>query len=374
MVRRLSRRYERLVVVFSILAVVAAVLNVYSRTGEPALVIGKLRNVEKIREGPAPTTEPAPPAPPARPVSQVAPFLRKAPPPPVAAALPVLNIPKDLKFFLVIGSDARPGEDITRARADSIHIAAVDPLVKKGTILGIPRDSYVDIPGHGKRKINAALVLGGPDLLGQVVKNVTGLPVSHYAVTGFEGMTRITDELEGVDIDVPYEMKDKYSGADFEPGKRHMNGREVLAFSRARYGVPGGDFGRSENHGRVILHTLEKMRKEVSSGDGIMKWLKILYKHASLNMSIGDAFELGKLARQISPSNLGNVVASGSSETISGQSVIVLNDEAKALFRDIGADAIADGDEKRDPPPLPPPPKPTPTPTPLLEDIVGGLL
>jgi LCP family protein required for cell wall assembly len=288
--------------------------------------------------------------------------------------LPILNIPKDLKFFLVIGSDARPGQDITRARADSIHIAAVDPLVKKGTVLGIPRDSYVDIPGHGKRKINAALALGGPDLLGQVVKNVTGLPVSHYAVTGFDGMTRITDELEGVDIDVPYEMKDKYSGADFEPGKRHMNGRDVLAFSRARHGVPGGDLGRSMNHGRVILHTLEKMRKEVSSGDGIMKWLKILYKHASLNMSIGDAFELGKLARQISPSNLENVVASGSSETINGQSVIVLNDEAKALFRDVGADAMADGDEKRDPPPPPPPPKPTPTPTPLLEDIVGGLL
>jgi LCP family protein required for cell wall assembly len=376
MVRRLSRRYERLVVVFAILAVVGAVLNVYSRTGEPALVIGKLRNVEKIREGPAPTAEPAPPAPPVKPVSQVAPYLRKAPPPPpVAAALPILNIPKDLKFFLVIGSDARPGQDITRARADSIHIAAVDPLVKKGTVLGIPRDSYVDIPGHGKRKINAALALGGPDLLGQVVKNVTGLPVSHYAVTGFDGMTRITDELEGVDIDVPYEMKDKYSGADFEPGKRHMNGRDVLAFSRARHGVPGGDLGRSLNHGRVILQTLEKMRKEVSSGDGIMKWLKILYKHASLNMSIGDAFELGKLARQISPSNLENVVASGSSETINGQSVIVLNDEAKALFRDVGADAMADGDEKRDPPP-PPKPKPTPqpTPTPLLDDVIGGVL
>jgi anionic cell wall polymer biosynthesis LytR-Cps2A-Psr (LCP) family protein len=207
------------------------------------------------------------------------------------------------------------------------------------------------------------------------VKNVTGLPVSHYAVTGFDGMTRITDELEGVDIDVPYEMKDKYSGADFEPGKRHMNGRDVLAFSRARHGVPGGDLGRSLNHGRVILQTLEKMRKEVSSGDGIMKWLKILYKHASLNMSIGDAFELGKLARQISPSNLENVVASGSSETINGQSVIVLNDEAKALFRDVGADAMADGDEKRDPPP-PPKPKPTPqpTPTPLLDDVIGGVL
>ncbi len=263
-------------------------------------MIGKLNEIkEKIEAGPAPTVVPAPPA---RPVSQVAPYLRKAPPAPVVQAAPVpLNIPGDLKFFLVIGSDARPGQDMTRSRADSIHIAAVDPLVKKGTILGIPRDSYVDVPGHGKRKINAALALGGPDLLGQVVKNVTGLPVSHYAVTGFDGMTRIADELGGVDIDVPYRMYDKFSGADFQPGRRHMDGHDVLAFSRARHGVPGGDLGRSENQGRVILHTLEKLRKEVKKSDGIMTWLKILYKHAQLNMSIGDAFELGKLALSDSP-------------------------------------------------------------------------
>ena len=371
-VRRLSRRYERLAVVGAVLVVIGAVLNVYARTGDPAVIIGKLNEVkEKIEAGPAPTVIPAPPA---KPVSQVAPYLRKAPPRPVAQAAPVpLNIPGDLKFFLVIGSDARPGQDMTRARADSIHIAAVDPLVKKGTILGIPRDAYVDIPGHGKRKINAALPLGGPDLMGQVVKNVTGLPVSHYAVTGFDGMTRIADELGGVEIDVPYRMKDKFSGADFEPGRQHMDGREVLAFSRARHGVPDGDFGRSENQGRVILHTLEKMRKEVTKSDGIMTWLKILYKHAQLNMSIGDAFELGKLAHQIAPAHLSNVVASGRGETVNGQSVVILSEEAHALFRDVGADAMADGDEKRDPPPPPPKPKPTPTP-PILEEVVDGLL
>ncbi len=370
--RRLSRPRERLAVVGAVLVVIGAVLNVYARTGDPAVIIGKLNEIkEKIEAGPAPTVIPAPPA---KPVSQVAPYLRKAPPRPVAQVAPApLNVPGDLKFFLVIGSDARPGQDMTRARADSIHIAAVDPLVKKGTILGIPRDAYVDIPGHGKRKINAALPLGGPDLLGQTVRNLTGLPVSHYAVTGFEGMTRIADELGGVEIDVPYRMEDRFSGADFEPGRQHMDGRQVLAFSRARHGVPGGDFGRSENQGRVIKHTLEKMRKEVTKSDGIMTWLKILYKHAQLNMSIGDAFELGKLAHQIAPASLSNVVASGRGETVNGQSVIILTEEAHALFRDVGADAMADGDEKRDPPPPPPKPQPTPTPN-IIEDVLGDLL
>src|ERR671925_299409 len=247
-----------------------------------------------------------------------------------------VNVPSDLLFFLVIGSDARPGQDMTRARADSIHIAAVDPLVREGTVLGLPRDSYVNVPGHGRRKINSALALGGPQLMAQTVRELTGLPISHYAVTGFEGITRITDELGGVDINVPYRMNDRYSGANFEPGWHHMDGNQVLAFSRARHGVPGGDFGRSQNQGRVIVHALEKLRAETSNERGIRHWLGILYKHARLDMSMSDAARLGVLARQIVPSSLRNVVASGSAQGRGGQSVVVLDERAYELFRDVG--------------------------------------
>jgi len=311
------------------------------------------------------------PGPPERPVPHLIPKPLLGPsdggPGAALAFRGAVDVPKDLEFFLVVGSDARPGEDMTRSRADSIHIAAVDPLIRQGTILGIPRDSYVDVPGYGMRKINAALALGGPDLMVRTVRNLTGFPISYYAVTGFDGMVRMTDELHGVDINVPYRMDDRqYSGADFQPGWHHMDGRQVLAFSRDRHSLSDGDFGRSRNQGTVILDTLMKLRAETSSSSGIRRWLDILFRHTRLDMSLVDALRLGVLARQIVPARLHNVVAPGSARDVDGQSVVELSDAAYALFRDVGADALADGKMHRQaPPPTPAPtPQPTPSPTP----------
>lgn len=338
--------------------VVGAVTGLIARAREPSIVVGKV-------EG---SPEPGGPELPVPSHLLPDPLIGASGRPygPGLAFQGAVNVPGDLLFFFVVGSDARPGQDPTRSRADSIHIAAVDPLIRKGTVLGLPRDSYVEIPGHKPGKITTALALGGPELLVETVGNLTGLPVSYYAVTGFEGMVALTDELEGINVNVPYPIDDaRYSGARFEPGWHHMDGRQVLAFTRARHGVPGGDFGRSENQGRVIVHALEKLRAETSDEGGIRRWLDVLYRHARLDMSLADAVQLGVFARQILPADLTNVVASGRSKSIGGQSVVELGAEAFALFRDVGADGVADGDEVREtPPPTPtPPPVPTPRPT-----------
>lgn len=362
----MSRRAERLGSWLAALVLVTSMLVLYSRGGEPPIVIGKVGELEVTGKAP----KIAEPAPTSHPIQLLAAHLRWVPPE-VPLDIPDKPIPSDLKFFLIIGTDARPGENVTNARADSIHIGAVDPVSRRGTILGIPRDAYVDIPGHGKRKINAATTIGGPELLVQTVRQLTGYPISYYGVTAFAGMTTVADKLGGVRIKVPYRMDDDKSGAHFEPGWHHMNGQEVLAFSRCRYGVPGGDFGRSENHGRVIKHTLEKMRAEVKDGGGIRKWLNVLFANARLDLSMGEAIELGRFALKVLPSDLMNVVAPGYSADRDGQSVVMLTDSAYALFKDIGADAVADGNTDRDPPardpkPADPEPSPTPTPTPLL--------
>jgi LCP family protein required for cell wall assembly len=350
----------------AIAVIAGGITGTVMKDREPVIVIGRVEST------PAPTIEPGPPEIPLPPRLHPRPLVGSSGRGPGAALdfRGAVNVPSDLLFFLVIGSDARPGQDMTRTRADSIHIAAVDPLVREGTVLGLPRDAYVDVPGHGRRKINSALALGGPDLLVRAVRELTGLPISYYAVTAFEGITRIVDELGGVDINVPYRINDRYSGARFDPGWHHMDGNQVLAFSRARHGVPGGDFGRSQNQGRVIVHSLEKLRAETRDESGIRHWLRVLYRHARLDMSLDDAAELGVLARQIVPSTLRNIVATGSSQERDGQSVVVLDDHAYELFRDVGADAIADGKmQRKAPPPTPAPtpeptPKPSPTPTP----------
>lgn len=353
--------------VVALVVLVTAIVGAAAKHGprRPEIVIGKASGIVAA-------VLPPDPGPPERPVPQLIPRpLRGSSGRGPGNALDfrgAVNVPSDLKFFLVIGSDARPGEEMTHTRGDSVHIVAVDPLIRKGTILGLPRDSYVDVPGHGKRKINSALVFGGPELMVQTVRKLTGLPISYYAVVGFDGFVRMTDELRGVDINVPYRMEDRpYSGADFEPGWHHMDGKQVLAFSRDRHSLPNGDFDRSFNQGRVILDTLRKLRAETSDSSGIRKWLNVLYKHARLDMSLADAVNLGVLARQLAPSNLINVVAPGEAQNVDGQSVVVLSDQAYALFRDVGADALADGRMHRQaPPPTPSPtPGPTPAPTPI---------
>jgi anionic cell wall polymer biosynthesis LytR-Cps2A-Psr (LCP) family protein len=143
-----------------------------------------------------------------------------------------------------------------------------------------------------------------------------------------------------------------------------MDGKQVLAFSRDRHSLPNGDFGRSYNQGTVILDALMKLRHEVADESGIRRWLSVLYRHAQLDMSLADAVRFGVLARQIAPSSLINVVAPGQSENVDGQSVVVLSDQAYALFRDVGADALADGRMQRRAPPPTPAPTPEPTPPP----------
>ena len=109
-----------------------------------------------------------------------------------------------------------------------------------------------------------------------------------------------------------------------------------------------------------------KLRAETSSSSGIRTWLDVLFRHTRLDMSLVDALRLGVLARQIVPAHLHNVVTPGSTRDVDGQSVVELSDAAYALFRDVGADALADGKMHRQaPPPTPAPtPQPTPSPTP----------
>src|SRR5207244_10150991 len=109
-------------------------------------------------------------------------------------------VPDDLVFALVVGSDARPHEDPRRAHGDSIHLLAVDPVARRGTVLGFPRDSWVEVPGHGNRKLTDALLLGGPDLMARTVEHLTGLPADLYVATGFPGVPATIDAPGGAAV------------------------------------------------------------------------------------------------------------------------------------------------------------------------------
>jgi polyisoprenyl-teichoic acid--peptidoglycan teichoic acid transferase len=249
-------------------------------------------------------------------------------------------VPDKLVFILVAGSDARPHEDLLHTRADSLHLLCVNPATGQGTLLGFPRDSWVDIPGHGRGKLNNALALGGPDLLAATVRRLTGLPVDYYVITGFPGLMAMVDELGGVDVFVDRRMNDRNSGARFQRGWHHFTGGQALAFSRDRTDVERGDLTRSEHQGLVVLSALAKMRAEVADDAGVARWIGVLIRHARLDVPLAKLPALGALARRLDPARLKNVVAPGRVATTAGQSVVFLTTEAARLFEDLRADAV----------------------------------
>jgi len=244
-------------------------------------------------------------------------------------------------FVLVIGSDARPGQSLTSTRSDALHIVSVNPRRHRGAIVGIPRDSYVPIPGHGTSKINAALSDGGPGLVVRTVEALSHVHIDAYLLTGFEGFHHLIDAIGGLDVRVPYRMDDPNSGAHFRPGPTHLSGREALAFSRDRHDVPGGDFGRSMDQGRVLLATLRTLRSELARDPArLVPWLLAAARYVRTDLSLSQMATLLLAASTFRPDRVRNTVVSGSGATANGQSIVRLGSGAERVFRDVARDGI----------------------------------
>lgn len=242
-------------------------------------------------------------------------------------------------FILALGSDARPGQDIERQRADSIHIVAVNPKKRAVTILGFPRDSYVPIPGVGTRKINEGLVYGGPDLMVQTVSQLTGIEFDYWALTSFLGLATMVNRVGGLDIEVEYPMYDSASGTSFDPGEQTLNGSQTLAFSRDRHSAPGGDFGRSENQGRVMLAALEELHQQYRKDPkALFRWMAIGLAFIRTDVAFSELLNLGFLALQVDPNDVANLVVPGSTGAAGAASVVFLS--PGALYADLADDGI----------------------------------
>ena len=137
---------------------------------------------------------------------------------PVAGAEPFLTIGKtnaafvpslqgtEPIFILFLGSDAREGEPVDGSRSDSIHLVGINPAKHRATVLGFPRDSWVDIPGQGSDKINSAMFYGGPESTVKTIESITGITIDYYALTSFRGFTETVNGIGGLVVDVPFPM------------------------------------------------------------------------------------------------------------------------------------------------------------------------
>lgn len=230
-------------------------------------------------------------------------------------------------WILVLGTDTRSGPvENDRGRCDAIHLIGIDPRSKAGSILDFPRDSYVDVPGHGGNRINTACFFGGPDLMVTTIKQLTGIQPQYYVLTEFSHFIQIVEDLGGVDVNVPYSMHDPVgSGANFNPGVIHMGGGQALQFCRNRHSTPNGDFSRSENQGNFLIAGLTKFRNESADQSKLFDYIRAARRNTKITVPLGDLIKLGLLARQIDPANITNIGMPGSTGDVGGASVVFLH-------------------------------------------------
>jgi len=177
-----------------------------------------------------------------------------------APATPDQPAKADPVTFLLVGSDtlAHPGPgELPDGRSDAIMIARFSGDRKHAQVISIPRDSWVNIPGHGVNKINASYAFGGPSLLIQTVEQLTKVRIDHYVTIDFDGLIQVTDELGGVDVVVAETTS--HDGVTFPAGVNHLDGTEVRQYLQQRKNLPGGDFDRVRRQQQYLQSLFKKL-------------------------------------------------------------------------------------------------------------------
>ena len=256
-------------------------------------------------------------------------------------------------FVLALGSDSgspayNRGGTMHRGRADSIHIIAIEPRLKKATIVGIPRDSFVPITCFQPSKINAGMFFGGPECMVSTVERLVkdhGGPSTfrfdYYMVGGFEHLANMINDLDGIPFNVPFNMNDQASRAFLRKGPQTLNGADAVAVSRNRHDAPQGDFTRSEQQGLVMLGALTKARALVAKDPSkTLDFLRSIFRNVKTNIPVVEAFRLGLVLLTIKPKDVTNIVPNADTGNTSAGSSVILDERSYRVYRDVAADAV----------------------------------
>jgi LCP family protein required for cell wall assembly len=247
----------------------------------------------------------------------------------------------DALTFLIVGSDSRKGlDDLTNfgsaggQRGDVIMLVRLDRSTGKAKILSIPRDLWVDIPGNGKGKINAAYAYGGPSLMVQTIRENLGININHYVEVGFVGFIAMVDELGGIEMTFPYPARDVSSGLDVPAGTQVLDGRMALAFARSRkyqeyqngkwVSVDANDIGRTQRQQQVVRTILTELKSPSSVAEA-GQIAGAMAEHMTIDASLADA-SVASMAwdfKSLLGGNLDGVTLPVDGASIGGASVVV---------------------------------------------------
>ena len=246
--------------------------------------------------------------------------------------------------WLLVGSDSRQGlseedqqalgtgGDVGEGRTDTIMLLHI-PRSGQAQLVSIPRDSYVEVPGFGMDKINAAFAYGGPKLLTQTVEGNTGLHIDHYAEIGMGGLANVVDSVGGVDICVAEPINDPLAGIDLQEGCQKLEGSDALGYVRTR-ATAMGDLDRVQRQREFFAALLDKI---TSPATLINPFRSIsLINHTASSFIVGDGDHVWHLARVALAMGSGvdteTVPIGGFQDTVVGNVVLWDDEGAQQLW------------------------------------------
>ena len=254
--------------------------------------------------------------------------------------------------ILVLGTDSRtsasdPSQWKEGAqRTDAIMIVQVSGDRKTVSVMSIPRDSWVEIPGHGQGKINAAYSYGGPSLTIHTVENLTGIHIDHFAVANFESFVALTDEIGGVRVNL--KTPQTLAGKELGAGAQVLNGQQALAYTRERSSLPNGDFDRVKRQQTWMRSIVSRVLTNgtLSSPTALYSFLKT----ASRTVAVDESFTLNQMqslaleTRHLHSNDIRfmTVPTAGTGTSADGQSIVTLDADADApLFKAFAEDRVS---------------------------------
>jgi polyisoprenyl-teichoic acid--peptidoglycan teichoic acid transferase len=246
---------------------------------------------------------------------------------------------KNVIWILCLGSDARPGQRMVGTRADAIQLVGLNLKTGAGTDIGIPRDSYVDIAGHGRNKINASMFFGGPQLMADSVGNLVGVHPDYVFVTGFLGFRHMVNTIGGVTVNSKFAFSDPVRPQGYHVGKNKLNAFQALIFGRVRHPLPRGDFDRSANQQELLRAILRKVRSRMDQPGFMERGVYSAVKNLNTNLRPSELYRLAMAVASINPAKVKGCVVQGGTGYV-GAASVVFPDVAQA--RRYGNDARND--------------------------------
>ncbi|GLW54037.1 LCP family protein [Kitasatospora phosalacinea] len=258
-------------------------------------------------------------------------------------------VPHTGQTFLLVGLDARSDRPTTgkdakapawqagAQRSDTMMLMHISADRKSVSLVSIPRDTWVPVPGHGKAKINAAYSWGGPALTIQTVQDLTRIKIDHIAVIDWNGFRALTDAVGGVDITIPRTIEAKGDAREWLAGTHHMDGAEALLYVRERHGLPNGDLDRTKRQQNFLRALMVRTMSSgtLSSPSKLTGLLGTIGDVASVDdrLSNTDLYDLAWSLRDVRPDDVHFMNAPfGGFDTIDGQAVVLMDEGAAGVL------------------------------------------